>query len=219
MLDAYRQEVEYLDAQLGRLFDGLRDRNLYGNTLIVFTADHGEEFYEHEGWWHGQTLYDELIHIPLMIKLPNQMSKSPVRPGLARHVDIAPTILSLVKAPVPEAMQGKPIFGAGDAITASYAEVDFEGNDLRGVRTETHKLVRANEDNPRELAPVEFYDLVPDPGEQDNLAGEGNVVEAALQKAVDDMKQFVEANAAEPIISTTIDQSAIDQLESLGYLE
>jgi len=64
----YAGEVAYLDEHLGVLFDDLRKRGLWDRTLVVLTADHGEEFHEHGGWWHGTTLYDEQVHVPLLVK-------------------------------------------------------------------------------------------------------------------------------------------------------
>lgn len=63
-------DIECLDTHLTALFDGFKERGLCGGALIVFTADHGEEFYDHEGWWHGFTLYGEMSHVPIMLKLP-----------------------------------------------------------------------------------------------------------------------------------------------------
>src|SRR5437773_682900 len=102
----YEGEVAYLDEHLGVLFDDLRRRGLYGRTLVVLTADHGEEFHEHGGWWHGTTLYDEQIHVPLIVKPPGAHGPGPtggagpiggagrVFEELATSLDIAPTILA-----------------------------------------------------------------------------------------------------------------------------
>ncbi len=66
----YQGEIGYLDAQLARLWEKLRALGIYDDTLIVLTADHGEEFHEHGGLWHGLTLYDEQMHVPLLVKWP-----------------------------------------------------------------------------------------------------------------------------------------------------
>ena len=68
---AYQQEITHMDGDLGRFFRWLKSEGLYDNTTIVITSDHGEEFLEHGGWWHGTTLYDEQLHVPLIVKLPN----------------------------------------------------------------------------------------------------------------------------------------------------
>src|SRR5262249_38129382 len=67
----YEGEVRYADRQFGIFLDLLRYLDLYDDSLIVLVADHGEEFYEHGGFDHGRTLYEELLHVPLIIKLPN----------------------------------------------------------------------------------------------------------------------------------------------------
>ena len=67
----YDAEVAFADRELGRLFEALEDQGLYDDALIIITADHGEAFYEHDHWQHSQTLYDELTHIPLIVKWPH----------------------------------------------------------------------------------------------------------------------------------------------------
>src|SRR5262249_44387642 len=64
----YESDIVYLDHHLGEILDDLRQRGLYDKTLVILTGDHGEEFHEHGGWWHGTTLYDEQIHVPLLMK-------------------------------------------------------------------------------------------------------------------------------------------------------
>src|SRR5207237_10110780 len=66
----YDGEVAYTDAEIGRLLAGLRAKHLDRTTLVVFTADHGEELLDHGGWEHGHTLYDEILHVPLILRAP-----------------------------------------------------------------------------------------------------------------------------------------------------
>lgn len=105
----YDAEVEYLDSQLCDLFDELGRRGLVENTLIVFTSDHGESFYEHDdlsGYplsGHGASLYREELAVPLIFKLPGGEHAGEVVPDRVRSVDIAPTVLTLVDAWTDEA--------------------------------------------------------------------------------------------------------------------
>jgi len=96
--ERYRQlydgGIAYLDEHVGALFDTLRARNLYDRSLVALTADHGEEFQEHGGWWHGTTLYDEQIHVPLLVKPPGNSVAGRVIEELATSLDIAPTIVA-----------------------------------------------------------------------------------------------------------------------------
>jgi arylsulfatase A-like enzyme len=227
MKKAYNDEIRHLDKYLGELFDGLRQRGLYDAALIVFTSDHGEEFYDHEGWWHGQTLFDELMHVPLIIKLPGNARAGDANSHLARHVDVPPTFLHFAGLEQPAAMPGMSLFGQDNAdangdTSFVYAEVDFENNILQAVRTHDAKLMRANPDNPRRTPPVAFYDLKNDPIEKTDLFGDQNPRkpdEAALADVLDGMIAFTRENAAEPALQTGVSTDVKDQLESLGYLK
>lgn len=87
----YRQEVEFYDLELGRFLDWLRETGRYDDLFIVLIADHGEEFHEHGGFWHGTTLYDELLHVPLIVKLPGNERAGTRVPWQVRLLDLAPT--------------------------------------------------------------------------------------------------------------------------------
>ncbi|MBL8058070.1 MAG: sulfatase, partial [Anaerolineales bacterium] len=102
----YDGEITHLDQHLGELFTGLQQQGLYDDTLIVFTADHGEEFYEHGGWWHGTTLYQEQLHVPLLIRRPGAPDAGRVDDDLARTLDLAPTILAAAGRRAPAAFPG-----------------------------------------------------------------------------------------------------------------
>ncbi|RMF94833.1 MAG: hypothetical protein D6734_06845 [Candidatus Schekmanbacteria bacterium] len=71
----YKAEVSYVDDNFGRLINALKNLNLYDNSLIIFTSDHGEEFWEHNGFEHGHTVYNELLKVPLLIKMPHSISQ------------------------------------------------------------------------------------------------------------------------------------------------
>src|SRR5438876_11103557 len=162
----YAGEVADLDEHLGVLFEDLKRRGLYDRTLVVLTADHGEEFREHGGWWHGTTLYDEQIHVPLIVKPAGAHALARVRDELATSLDIAPTIVASTHAKPPAAMQGHvlPLDGeAAPARESTFAGEDLEGNGLHAGRARAWAVVTAHPGNPRGLAPEELYDLPRDP--------------------------------------------------------
>jgi arylsulfatase A-like enzyme len=208
MREAYNTEIEYLDTYLGALVDGLKQRGVYDNTVIVFTADHGEEFLDHNGFWHGFTLYDEIQHIPLIIKEPKQQHAGEKNTDLARHIDIAPTLLQFAGIPAPTAMRGQ-----------AYGHNDFEGNLLHAVRTAGQKIITANPDNVRQLAPTELYDLAKDPKEKTNLAGDP--AQATVKTELEQILLQVQSGneTATPAASAPISDAAKEQLNSLGYLD
>lgn len=108
----YQGEIRWMDQQLGDFFGWMKTEGLYDKSLVVMTADHGEEFYEHKGWWHGVTLYDEQIHVPLIVKLPEQELSGLVVPYQVRQMDVSPTVAALAGASLPAEWQGKDLFDA-----------------------------------------------------------------------------------------------------------
>jgi arylsulfatase A-like enzyme len=140
---------------------------------------------------------------------------------MTTHLDVAPTILAAVGAPVPPVMQGQVLALDGAPQTPQekvFSEEDFEGNVLQAVRTPTWKLIVANEGNPRGLAPAELFHVAEDSAEQRNLASaeaaQLEEMRAALGRSV------VEARAHEGAgAQTDVDEVTKDRLKALGYLD
>jgi arylsulfatase A-like enzyme len=176
---------------VGDFFERLEQMGLFAGSTVALTADHGEEFLDHGGWWHGTTLYQEQIHVPLLIKRPNEAQPGLLRRDPVRSVDIAPTLMATGGAVAPRAFQGRDLFGPIPPEAAvRFAEEDLEGNQLNALRVGDWKIVSANPGNPRGLPPLELFDLSRDPRETDNLAG----VEAARVQAM--LRQMGEVRAA-----------------------
>jgi arylsulfatase A-like enzyme len=169
-LQAYDSEIEYLDASLGHLFEYLQQRNLYDNTMIVLASTGGEEFYEHLGWGQYATAYEELVHIPLIIKLPGGKRGGMVFEQMARAVDIPPTILTQLGLEVPIWMQGADLFDPDRNQAFAFVEGSLGNLKVAAIRDKRWKLVRADRGNHRNLPEVALYDLENDPGELVNLA-------------------------------------------------
>lgn len=96
--DLYAREVASLDRAVGRLLAAMEHRGLLEDTLVVFTADHGEEFLDHGGWTHGKTVYDEVVRVPLLVRFPGGQTPGPA-PREASLLDVAPTVLSVMALP------------------------------------------------------------------------------------------------------------------------
>lgn len=112
--ERYLAEVRWIDDQLARLFDGLTHLGLADDTAIVFTADHGEEFGEHGGTWHGD-LYPEDLHVPLMVHVPGGAHRTIDAP--VSLIDVAPTILDLLGVAVPAEYDGESLLPLIDGQT------------------------------------------------------------------------------------------------------
>jgi arylsulfatase A-like enzyme/uncharacterized membrane protein YbhN (UPF0104 family) len=221
MAKAYRDEIAYMDAHIGRILTYLKEQGLYEDALIVFTADHGEEFYDHEGWWHGKTLYDEVIGVPLTVKYPGNAFTGTVQGGLVRHLDVAPTMAAAAGAPLPADWQGISLIAPDGTLRATtsdyaYSHNDFENNRLRAVRSLSCKRIEANEDNPRGVAPLEVYDLAADPLEQQNLVGQPSCGDA-LAPMLEATPEALD-NHPPPSATPNVSEETQEQMESLGYL-
>lgn len=103
----YDSEVSYTDYYIGKFIDKLKEHNLYRNSLIIFIADHGESFGEHNYFKHGRKLYNSTINVPLIIKRPNNINRNNPISKPVTLLDIAPTILSIIGTDIPKTMEGK----------------------------------------------------------------------------------------------------------------
>jgi arylsulfatase A-like enzyme/uncharacterized membrane protein YbhN (UPF0104 family) len=218
----YRGEIEYLDAEFGKFLAKLEALGLYDESIIVVTADHGEEFHEHGGFWHGLTLYEEQIHVPLMVKWAKD-GTSPARgadSGIARLIDVGPTLLGAAGLDVPEEMQGidlrSPFSTRLEKDRQVFSEEDHEGNVLWSLRTEDEKLIVANPRNPRGLPERAYFDISSDPGELDPY--DDPDAEAHLEEMADLQRLAAEGKAVE---STDVEMTYEDceRLRMIGYVE
>lgn len=217
----YRGEIRFWDRHFGALLEALKQRGLYNQTTIVVTSDHGEEFQDHGGYWHGTTLYDEQLHVPLWLKLPGSQRGGSRISHWVQSIDIAPTLLRLAGLRAPAGMQGGDLFKGTQRV---YAEEDHEGNRLQSLRERdgqsAHKLIEANPGNPRGLEPVELYRVDVDPREESNIAQREQARVRSLARVMN--KARVGAAAASTdraTVDVSHDPKALERLRSLGYVE
>ncbi len=220
--ELYRGEIEYLDENFGKLLAKLDAEGLYDDTVIVLTADHGEEFNEHGGFWHGLTLYDEQIRVPLLIKWakggerPNRGADS----GIARLIDVGPTILGTAGIEIPETMQGidlrTPFSARLEKDQQVFSEEDHEGNVLWSLRTEDEKLIIANEYNPRGLPEREYFDVSSDPLEMDGYSDPD--AETRLEELAELQRLAAEGKAVQGE-DVEMDLPTCQRLKAIGYVE
>ncbi len=216
----YDAQIRETDEQIGRVLDALRTAGLRHDTYVVFTADHGEEFWEHERFGHAHTVYEELLHIPLVL----------AGPGLAprriatrvRIVDVFPTALELLGLPLPEGIEGVALPtgpGAGPDRPV-FAMASVFGIAILGLLDGTDKVVTGPVElrslSPEVLEAGELYDLASDPGEQHNLVAERGGRASALVKR---LRQHVAAGGRLRGGAAEIDARTRKQLEALGYRE
>jgi arylsulfatase A-like enzyme len=197
----YDSEIHYVDARIGELLDGIAPEVL-ANTLIVFTADHGEELYDHAGWKHGQTLYDEQIRVPLILRWDGRLPAGRRLAGPARLLDIVPTVAAAVKGTADPSWQGVnllpalagetpfprlPVFSQHHASGPLRAAAILDGKKLLLFN---HRAPFAPGDGLQaflwrqdlaRLQRAEWYDLDHDPGEKQSLALAAGAAENQLE--------------------------------------
>jgi arylsulfatase A-like enzyme len=171
MIAQYDGEIAYGDREFGRFVKELKADGRYDDALVVFVADHGEEFHDHGLWLHGRSLFDELIHVPLVVKLPGNAHAGQRVAEQVQGIDIVPTVLAALGIPLDSSLVGRPLQEAIEgklAERAALSEISHRGFVAHGVRTERDKYVRRFSPDDDEL----YFDLVRDPGEHTNLAAE-----------------------------------------------
>jgi arylsulfatase A-like enzyme len=224
MVELYDGEIRYWDHHFGRLLDALRRRPDWHRTVVILCADHGEEFFEHGGWWHGSTLFDEQLRVPLLVRLPGGELGGSVETRWVGLIDVAPTAARLAGAVTPAAMAlGVDLFATGGAARAMFAEEAYEGNVLRSVRYrhdgEEWKLIEADAGNPRGLPPQALFELGSDPGERrDRADRDGRELDRA-EAALDQAAAAAAAGAASSRSADGLDDVGVEQLRRLGYLD
>lgn len=217
--ELYDGEITYWDEHFGRLMDELRRRGLYDDMMIVVTSDHGEEFAEHGGFWHGTTLYDEQLHVPLFVKYPRGERGGASEARWVQSVDIMPSVLAAAGLSAVAGVQGH-VFEQSAAVV--FAEESHEGNVLTSVRERREsgafKIITANEGNPRGLAPVELYAVDDDPGEQANVADTRADELRGITVTLEEARRLAAEGRLESG-SVDMDEDTRRQLCALGYIE
>ncbi|MGH2353309.1 MAG: sulfatase [Chloroflexota bacterium] len=172
-------EIAYVDSALAHVFTRLDTLGLSEDTLVIVTSDHGEVLDEHPCWFDHHGLYEENIHVPLLMRLRGRIPAGKRIPGFARLQDVAPTILEaigLTEVAAEERMEGRSLWQ--EATSTEARRVPTEALYLaectwmrkRGWRTREWKLIQGLEPDIHDFPPLELYNLKDDPGEQRNLA-------------------------------------------------
>ncbi len=217
----YDAEISAVDESCGELFRFLKDIGLYDKSIIVVLSDHGEEFMDHGGFEHGHTLYDELINIPLMIKMPSSLRAGEVIAHQIRLIDIMPTLLDIFDLDIPESYQGKSLLrlmkkGRTDEIWPAFSEETLWGDELKSVREGCYKFI-TNES----LNAFELYDLCSDPGEKKDLAETEKEKAREMRRIIIRWMRSnllrVKKIKGERLID--LDEKTIENLKSLGYIK
>ena len=214
----YLGEIAYTDVQLGHLLAGL-DEPTRARTIVVLAADHGEGLGDHGEIEHGFFVYEEAIHVPLIVNAPFEPLRGVRRTEFVSLVDVMPTILEMARLPVPDTVQGESMVALlgneeppwRDAVYAEsfYPRLHFGWSELKTLRGERYKLIVSPE--------PELFDLHEDPGERANVADQMNTAFAALNRQLTELDARY-SEGAERSPSLELDEETRARLAALGYL-
>ncbi|MBD3413050.1 MAG: sulfatase-like hydrolase/transferase [Candidatus Aminicenantes bacterium] len=232
----YDGEIHYLDQHLiGPLAAKLKEMDLFDDTMIILTSDHGEEFFDHGAWDHGHSLYNESIRVPLVIKFPHQKFRGQTITSTVSLVDIMPTVLEEMNIPASDIiLDGQSLFPLlkGKKTKDRMFFADIKGNVLNShipqkssINQGKYKLILNQEfrqqdldfftDPPLNIPQIELYDLVNDIRETNNIAGQNpSLTQALVQKINTLVSQAKKRRPGE----TEIDEKLREQLKALGYI-
>jgi len=207
----YEAQLRQVDEILvGPLIEGLRAAGLYDDTLVVLTADHGEELYDHRGYAHGHALWEEVIHVPMIVKFPKG-ARPPV-PGrevtaLTRSIDFYPSVLAFIGAPAPQGLPGVPVLqGVYPSFSVSETKRDWS------LTEEGWKLIWRKEGE-------SLFHLDEDPTELTDLAASEPSRVRAMEEEFEKLKEAdASTSVPAPTVETTLDEDAVENLRALGYI-
>ena len=217
--------VRYATDEVGKMLTHLKEVGRYDNALIIVTADHGEELFDHGGFSHGYTLHREVVHVPLIIKYPHQ-TEARVVDGPASLMDIVPTVLATVGLPATTA-DGGPLDGInlGDAALGDRLpdrplvfDLDWKTRTVaRGLLVGDSHLIHIQSSYDGKKDVRELYDVKLDPKEKRDLAKDDP---ARLGQAAATLDQLWETlRAGTPVVENVLSEMDEEKLKLLGYME
>ena len=215
----YDGQLRRVDDRVGRLLAQLRRLGLYDGTMVVLTADHGDGFLEHGFISHSTTPYEELVRVPLVVKLPGGRGAGTRVSAQVRLIDVMPTVLDATGAREDLSLDGCSLLPLvrgeaprGDDCNVAVTEIADadEAPPTLALRTARAKFIR------RAGKPDELYDLAADPRETHNLAGTGLAEETLMARMAATIAERRAQSASEQV---ALDPQVIRELKALGYLK
>jgi arylsulfatase A-like enzyme len=236
----YDGSIRGMDAEIGRLAERLRTLGLERRTVVAFTADHGEEFFEHGRSFHGQSVYGELSNMPLILWGPGRLPAGVVVEPTVQMIDVMPTLLDLSGLPVPEAAQGHtlvPLFASSrssgtlqaasagrsavteKAVTKENGAPPPRDTESAAIVSGPWKLIH-NTQRPAGAREFELYDHARDPLDLDDQAARHPEIVQRLSRELAAWRTAAAAARLKPDADSTgaLGKEELERLRSLGYI-
>ena len=219
----YAAEISYLDHVLGELFNDMERLGILDNTLVIITSDHGECLGEHDIYFDHQGLYDEVMHIPLIMRYPEALPAGKVVEGLTMNIDIMPTVLDILGMKTGD-VEGRSLMplikNEAKEVHESVISENVHGGQA-AIRTTKWKFIKSLKDMEYtsrfsiKKGNIELYDLDKDPGELKNVAADyPEVVKNFDKKLTLWLEERKTTSGAKKLDE---DEETRKKLESLGY--
>jgi arylsulfatase A-like enzyme len=232
----YDGSIRGMDAEIGRMVERLDELGMSDDVLLAFVADHGEEFLEHGSSWHGQSVYGEMVNVPMFVRWPGVVPAHEVT-GTTQSIDLMPTLLELAQLPVPAEAQGHSLLplllaaqkgtspqSLGWANPPAFTErVDSPSESTEGS-ADSYAVVRdgwkliwnvvVRDERPE----IELFDHRNDPLNLDNVAAEHQEVVAELRPLLENWRKSAEAARVSDAGLDEMDPEELERLRALGYV-
>jgi arylsulfatase A-like enzyme len=217
-ISQYDGAIAYMDAEIGRLVDGLKQRGLYENTLLIIVSDHGEAFGERNLIGHGLSVNEDQVYVPLIVKYPgsDQGQRMEQRVG---HTDILPTVLDVAGITPPQFLQGYSLRGGAGNANRKLISESFPGSGLISLNPRFNRIERAIYSGDFKYIDStagrhELYDVSADPGEAHNLCSDDATQCSGMQH---DLEEWEKATPKTVSHGKPLDAQTLERLRSLGY--
>lgn len=218
----HNAEIAFVDAQVGRLLESLSSMRASEKTVVLITSDHGEEFWDHSGFEHGHTLYNELLHVPMILHVPEKVDLNfAERSGSTmtspiRHVDLAPALCQLAGAEIPSSFVGVPIdpesFETGTGLPV-FSQGNMWGAAGLSFQHKHYKIIR--EASPEMTL---LFNLESDPAESVDRSQTDSEQSKQMDSYLDDFLQMLQQESTEHK-AARLTEAERDRLRSLGYMK
>jgi arylsulfatase A-like enzyme len=218
MVGRYDGDILFVDTVLGKLMTRLRELQLLERTVVIVTSDHGEEFYDHENWGHGHTVYNELLRVPLLARFPAKLPRGSRIDEPVMSVDILPTILDLANVASSATFVGRslvPLMEGGTWAHSpeAFSELLYRYGQGRSLVQGEKKLIETIVGDDRRTL---LYDLKVDPHETRNIR-DGLPETATYERRLAEVRTWSEQHRLDTAEANVSDDMK-GRLKALGYV-
>jgi len=208
LIDLYDAEIRFTDHEIGRLVDEVK-KSWGDDTVVIITADHGEEFQEHGQFSHN-TLHDEGIHVPLILDTPDGSGEYDDMVGL---VDVSPTIADYAGCDIPENFYG---YSLKSLVEEGEWEREYVIGDCNGSQGKPERFLYRDKDWKYITNPERLYKLGTDPEEMENIVDQNPPILSEIRPKVRNLQQIIEETSMD-VDEVEMDEEVTERLEKLGY--